>query len=383
MSDNFLNDSDKKIIIEFIGNTSLPSAYMSAYNLNDGKTYSYSYKSSEDGNDIFRIASMTKLFTSIAALQLVESKMINLDDSLNTIIPEMSDIPILGIDKRYVSEKIITLRNLLNHTSGFGHPFLSNKLYNFEKKYSFQNMSDDTEKYKRKMNYPRLFEPGSRFMYGTSTDWVGRLVEKISNMNLNDYFKTKILDPLNLNSTWFNIPRTLENRISPYYQKRNKIFYELPNKIPERISTYSGGGALKSSANDFLKLLKCLLNSGKLDGSRILKSTTVDLMFRNSLPEGISLQFDKIETENSNKDGGIWKENDLWGLAFALENNPKEKIRPQGTGYWGGIWNSYYSIDHKNKIAIVYFSQFKPFNDKGAYGLYKLFETIIYKKYIN
>ena len=257
MSDNFLNDSDKKIIIEFIGNTSLPSAYMSAYNLNDGKTYSYSYKSSEDGNDIFRIASMTKLFTSIAALQLVESKMINLDDSLNTIIPEMSDIPILGIDKRYVSEKIITLRNLLNHTSGFGHPFLSKKLYNFEKKYSFQNMSDDTEKYKRKMNYPRLFEPGSRFMYGTSTDWVGRLVEKISNMNLNDYFKTKILDPLNLNSTWFNIPRTLENRISPYYQKRNKKFYELPNKIPERISTYSGGGALKSSANDFLKLLKC------------------------------------------------------------------------------------------------------------------------------
>ena len=97
----------------------------------------------------------------------------------------------------------------------------------------------------------------------------------------------------------------------------------------------------------------------------------------------VSLQFDKIVTENSNKDGGIWKENDLWGLAFALENNPKEKIRPQGTGYWGGIWNSYYSIDHKNKIAIVYFSQFKPFNDKGAYGLYKLFETIIYKKYIN
>ena len=78
---------------------------------------------------------MTKLFTSIAALQLVESKMINLDDSLNTIIPEMSDIPILVIDKRYVSEKIITLRNLLNHTSGFGHPFLSKKLYNFEKKF--------------------------------------------------------------------------------------------------------------------------------------------------------------------------------------------------------------------------------------------------------
>ena len=95
MKENNIKDSDKKIIAEFIRNSSLPGAYMAAHTLDDRKTYSYSYNYSEDGNDIFRLASMTKLVTSIAALQLVESKKINLDDSLNTLIPKMSSIPIL------------------------------------------------------------------------------------------------------------------------------------------------------------------------------------------------------------------------------------------------------------------------------------------------
>ena len=73
----------------------------------------------------------------------------------------------------------------------------------------------ETKKYERKINYPRLFKPGTQFIYGTSIDWAGRVVEKISNMNLNDYFRTKIINPLNLSSTWFNFPSILEIRIIP------------------------------------------------------------------------------------------------------------------------------------------------------------------------
>ena len=78
--------------------------------------------------------------------------------------------------------------------------------------------------------------------------------------------------------------------------------------------------------------------------------------------------------------GDFFDQEDQWGLAFALDNNTEEEIRPKGTGYWGGIFNSYFTIDLNNQIGIVYFSQFLPFNNIEAYGLYRLFASLVYDK---
>ena len=178
-------------------------------------------------NNIFRIASMTKALGSVAALQLVEQGKISLDEPLDKYLPEMSSIKILDIDNRIVNpKKSITLRHLLTHTAGFGYWFTSLKLSKWDE---VKNEIDWSENYQ-----PRLFESGTSYMYGTNIDWVGRLVEKISGMNLEDYFRVHITGPLKMNSTWFNVPDDLEKFVVSS-SERNKESRELKkNKYSKR-----------------------------------------------------------------------------------------------------------------------------------------------------
>ena len=136
-------------------------------------------------NNIFRIASMTKALGSVAALQLVEQGKITLDEPLDDYLPEMTSRKIIDENNEIVEPKnSITLRHLLTHTAGFGYWFTSEKLSQWGK---------IKEEIEWKYDYePRLFESGTSYMYGTNIDWVGRLVEKISGMNLEDYFRKNI-----------------------------------------------------------------------------------------------------------------------------------------------------------------------------------------------
>ena len=157
-------------------------------------------------NNIFRIASMTKALGSVAALQLVERGEITLDEPLDDYLPKMSSIKIINYDNEIVDPiNSITLRHLLTHTAGFGYWFTSEKLSRWNE---LKEEINWTENYQ-----PRLFESGTSYMYGTSIDWVGRLVEKISGMNLEDYFRENITGPLEMNSTWFNVPEELESLV--------------------------------------------------------------------------------------------------------------------------------------------------------------------------
>jgi len=150
---------------------------------------------------IFAIWSMTKLVASIAAMQLVESGKIGLDDDLSTLLPEMAKIPILNNGQLVQAKNPITLRHLLTHTSGFGYGGTDEELANFK---------DSNWKYK---TLPRRFESGTKFLYGSSTYWVGKLVEKLSNMDLENYFRQNITGPLGMNRTWFNLPDSLKQYV--------------------------------------------------------------------------------------------------------------------------------------------------------------------------
>jgi CubicO group peptidase (beta-lactamase class C family) len=152
-------------------------------------------------NHIFRIYSMTKAITSVAALQLVEQGKLQLDEPLDKLMPEMASIPVLTKDGKLVKAiKSITLRHLLTHTSGFGYPFFSDGLDKFTKNMPANYAYSDL---------PRLFESGSSWQYGTSTDWVGKIVEKVSGKDLETYFRDNILQPLGMTRTFFNVPNEL------------------------------------------------------------------------------------------------------------------------------------------------------------------------------
>jgi len=320
---------------------------------------------------IFRIWSMTKLVTSIAALQCAENGLVGLDDDLSALMPEMTEIPVLSNGILLDPKNKITLRHLLSHTSGFGSTLTDKELYNF-----------DTINWRYK-DLPRRFESGTNFLYGSSTDWVGKLVEKLSNMDLESYFRKNITGPLAMNRTWFNVPDSLKSFIVSRGNRGadgKQPLIELPDRIPiNDVTEYSGGGGLFSTPEDYTKLLQCLLNSGKLGKVKILKKKTIQEMTQNQIgditinPEGKF--FDPGTCCNFN---GLMYENSRWGLAFMIDNNSKDYGREAGTVMWGGYMNTYFYIDLKSGIAASIYTQHIPFNHPETTNLFERFSEIIY-----
>lgn len=356
----------------YFESSKLPAAIM-GYSTKEGEMDWYAFGPSVWGesdtvseNHIFRIYSMTKAIASVAALQLVEKGLIELDEPLDQLMPEMTSIPILTEEGVLVEAKnAITLRHLLTHTAGFGYDFIEYKLQSFDKsEWEYDDL-------------PRLFEAGKRWNYGTNTDWVGKIIEKVSGEDLESYLRNHVTGPLQMNRTWFNVPDDLKENIVSWGTRDSIGFKEYPRVPTEKVSEYSAGGGLFSSLNDYLTFLNCILNDGKYEGGQILKPETVAMMFENQL-EGFSIHWGIPEGGLPTTEGRFPDESDTYGLAWAIENSEDETVRNKGAVYWSGIANTYFTLDKEKGVAIVYFTQFFPFNDKVTYDFYRLFEKEVY-----
>ena len=254
------NQDIKNKVNKEINTSQIPAVVMGKIDKNGNMEFFSNGPSRWDRNDtinennIFRIASMTKALGSVAALQLVEQGKITLDEPLDDYLPEMSSRKIINENNEIIEPKnSITLRHLLTHTAGFGYWFTSEKLSRWNQLKEEINWNE---------NYrPRLFESGTSYMYGTNIDWAGRLVEKISGMNLEDYFRKNITGPLEMNSTWFNVPDKLENLVvgSVYRNSENGELVKNEYQKRNKTSNYNAGGGLSSSPNDYGKFLAEIL----------------------------------------------------------------------------------------------------------------------------
>lgn len=226
------DESVSKQMDALMETSDLPTLVAMAIN-KDGEKVTYTYGNAiwtEDTpvstNSIFRIASMTKLVTSMAALQLVEKDSLTLDEDLSGLLPEMAKIPILNDEGELVKgENPITLRDLLTHTSGFGYTSTDGVLA----KRDFTDWEYD--------DLPRRFESGTQYLYGTSTIWVGRVVEKLSGLSLEDYFRKYITGPLGMDRTWYNVPEALQNDIVSFGNRGDdgtEALRAYPDRIPEK-----------------------------------------------------------------------------------------------------------------------------------------------------
>ena len=359
----------------------IPSAVMGKIN-KDGTTEFYSFGPSRwDRNDtinegnIYRIASMTKSIAVVAALQLVEQNKISLDEPLDDILPEMSSIKILDSDNQIITPtKSITLRHLLTHTAGFGYWFTSNRLKNWQ---NIKKEIDWDSEYQ-----PRLFESGSSFMYGTNIDWVGRLIEKVSGKSLENYLRENVTGPLGMDSTWFNVPENLHHLIvgSLNRDRNTNQLIKKEFKTPNKVEKFNAGGGLFSSAEDYGKFLLCMLNKGKYQNGQLIKEETFDLMNTPQLSDFKQI-WRNVDTPdmdlNPRGDKDSFMDSyDNWTLAWGYDEN--SEVRPEGTAYWAGYRNTYFTIDFKNEFALVYMSQLLPFNDYNSYNLFTSFEEEIY-----
>jgi methyl acetate hydrolase len=327
---------------------------------------------------LFRIASMTKAITSTAAMQLIEQGKFAVEDPVEKYLPEMAKVPIFdafdaktGNYRLHPTSKPITVRHVLTHTSGLGYPFTSAILRDFK-----PHAGEDYPV------GPLLFEPGEKWWYGTSTDVVGRLVEKTSGQKLEDYFRQHIFVPLGMNDTSYNVPQAKAERLVAGQQRDGDRMDGPIVKQSEQpgltVAQPVGGGGLASTASDYGRFVRMLLNRGELDGTRVLKPETVVLMGQNQIG-GVSVPALKSALPRSRDFSFIADGRDKWGLGFLITTDHVPGKRSAGSLSWGGINNTYFWIDPSRGIAGVILMQFLPFADPKALAVYDAFERASYQ----
>jgi CubicO group peptidase (beta-lactamase class C family) len=330
---------------------------------------------------VFRIASMVKLITSVAALQLVEQDKISLDAPVPDIEPAIGAPQVLdgfdgkGLPQLRPAQRPITLHHLLTHTSGFAYRLWDAKAVHYAKSLELL----PTAQRKLAPATPLMFDPGARWQYGTSINWVGRIVEAISGEPLDIYFRRHILDPLGMNDTAFVLkPQQREREASAHRRGPGGALTAQPLEQNSRRQSFSGGGGIYSTAPDYLILLRALLAGGALDGARILRPETVALMGQNQIGDiDVGVLKTTVPALSNDVDlcPGVTRK---WGFGHMINMQPLAGGRSAGSLTWGGLLNTYYWIDPGRKIAAVFMTQVLPFADGRALRLYRQFEHGIY-----
>tara|TARA_R110000796_G_scaffold88850_3_gene191836 strand:+ start:45887 stop:47167 length:1281 start_codon:yes stop_codon:yes gene_type:complete len=311
---------------------------------------------------IFRIASQTKAITSTAVMMLWEEGKFKLDDPISKFIPEFKNEQVLdslyndGTYTTIPAKSPITIRHLLSHTSGIGYGIIDGDS-RFKKIYKDAGITDlfTTEKItiaesvKKLAKLPLHHNPGENFTYSEGLDVLGYFIEIVSGMPLDEFFRTRILDPLGMNDTWFYLPKSKQDRlVSIQTQKEGKwvnyptTFYDPDYPKKGAKSFFSGGAGLSSTAKDYATFLQMYLNNGELNGIRLLSRTTIQVMMANQI-------------------GDIWHDRGTnFGLAFQLVNQKGQDLGGTGslgTFDWGGYFNTQYFADPKEQIIGIIMKQ--------------------------
>jgi methyl acetate hydrolase len=322
---------------------------------------------------VFRIYSMTKPITSVAAMQLVEQGRLALDAPASDYVPELRTIPVLtsfdpatGAYSVHPPAKPVTLRRLLTHTAGFGYNFDSAVVRDFKPR------QGDT------ITDVLLFEPGIQWWYGTNTDWVGRIVERVSGQTLDDYFRAHVLGPLRMHDTFFNVPESAQPRTAAIHRRgADDTLTATPTRF-QRVTTFSGGGGLYSTAGDYARFIQMMLNGGSLDGVRILRRETVASMTTNQIGElgvrALETALPAMSSDFSFVNDG----RDKFGLGFLISAQHRPDHRSAGSVGWAGLANTWFWIDPRRGIGGLFLTQLLPFADTRVLAAYDAYEQAVY-----
>jgi len=322
---------------------------------------------------VFRIAS---ILTSVAALQLVEQGKLKLDEPAASIDPSLATLEVLtGFDANGAPElrsahQPVTLRQLLSHTAGFSYPLWDETVVHYLKV---------AHQHRSLPRRPLVFDPGSRWAYGSSLDYVGRMVEIASAKNLDSYFRDHITGPLGMDDTGFSLNEKQRAREANLHvrQASGRLKPE-PLEKPVPQTSHSGGGGIYSTAPDYLKLLQALLNGGSLGDVEILRPKTVALMGENQIG---NLEAGRMKTTNPalSNDVDFFPGKRLrWGLGHMINLDPVTDGRKAGSLTWAGLFNTYYWMDPGTGLAGVIMMQILPFADAHALSAYRRFERGLY-----
>ncbi|HEX2558812.1 serine hydrolase domain-containing protein [Phenylobacterium sp.] len=293
---------------------------------------------------IFRIASMTKPVTGVAMMMLYEQGKWAMDDPVEKHIPEFKGLKVKAADGQLVEQASpMTMAQLMSHSAGFDVS-AAYEGANLQET-NLQGMIDKLAK------MPLAFQPGTDWRYGPSVNIQSHVVEKLSGMNLNEFFQTKIFRPLKMVDTGFYVPPQKSARVVKVntYGPDGKITPAPAGGDPTRIPTFwSGSGGLLSTVEDYWRFAQMVANRGELEGVRLLKPETAVLMRKNVLAPGV-----KVDLYGPSQEGVGF------GMDFAVLMDPAAAGSPMGldSHWWGGAFGTWFWIDPTNDIVFVGFIQ--------------------------
>jgi methyl acetate hydrolase len=332
-------------------------------------------------DSVFRIASMTKAVTSVAALQLVEQGKLQLDEPIGNVLPELAAPQVLegfdasGAPRLRPAKRPITLRHLLTHTAGFGYEVWDPELIRYV---AATGMPTFLTGKLAALHLPLVFDPGERWEYGINIDWVGRAVEAVAGQSLDAYFSAHIFAPLGMTDTGFVPSADQASRLVRVHRRGADGSLEpITMEISHR-EFFSGGGGLLSTGRDYLAFLQMLLHQGRFNGAELLRPETVAQMGQNQIG---NLQLGIMKTAMPELSNDV----DLFpgvrcghGLASVVNAQQGPNGRSAGTLTWAGLFNTYYWIDPQKHVTGVILTQILPFADHKAVKLYGEFERGVY-----
>ena len=352
----------------------------------------YGHKDSETGAPItddtmYRIYSMTKPITSIALMMLVERGLLQLTDSVSKFIPSFGETRVwsTGTVLKPLTNALtepIRIWHLLTHTAGMTYGFMYSDVVDdmyrragFEAGVAYKDSLEVVcDKYAA---LPLLFQPGSSWNYSVATDIVGRVIEVVGKMPLDEFFDKNIFQPLEMHDTAFWVPQEKHERVASLYR------YDETNHKKAKISGFansgldkpvflSGGGGLISTADDYFKFIRMLEGRGKSGNVRLLSPSTFEMMVMNHLPNNAD-----ISTFGRPLGEEIFYDGLGFGLGFGVVvDQAKTRVAcPNGTFSWGGMASTAFWVDPVNEISAMFFTQLIP---SSTYPIRPYLRSLVY-----
>ena len=331
---------------------------------------------------VFRAFSMTKAVGGVAAAKCIEDGLIELDTPVEDVLPAWKEIKRLeGFDD--VGQPILvdpvetaTIRHLATHTSGLVYEFWNADQGRYLEATGAPSILSG--QMASLHSYPLAFEPGAKWDYGVGIDWLGRVVEEVSGQRIDAYVHEKILDPLAMNDTDFELRDHMAPRLCQAHACAEGAWAHHEISAPPNPEFYGMGHALYSTGPDYLRFIRMLLNGGELDGARILSPDAHAMAMANQIGD---LSVDKMTSlaPPLSADVDFFPEQrKVFSLCCLVNTSDIEGKRRAGSQSWAGVLNSHYWFDPKAGIAAVLMMQHLPFVDDNCLVVYDAFERAVY-----
>ena len=308
---------------------------------------------------LYRIYSMTKPITAVAAMQLYERGKFKLNSPVAEFIPELAEVKVYSEDGEHVApRRVMNMRHLLTHTTGLGYGLgwrhEVDRMFRENEVLGSANLDQMAEKLS---SIPLKFHPGDRWDYSIAVDVTGLVVQRLSEQPFDEYLEENIFAPLGMDDTFFAIPDDKRERLLPVHdwnRETNKPMMRPVNPNAYReVTFHSGGGGLISTGMDYLRFAEALRAGGELDGARIIGSKTLEYMTQNHLPSatpgaGAGDTPTRAATRAQQSSFGF-------GLGFGINTDPiiSGNLSSRGEYYWGGAAGTVFWVDPEEDLVVV------------------------------